>query len=122
LRWHSKLANDDTGHKTVHLAAGSTVTLHTDPVFSDQGSTETALFVDYPNLASALVPGRKVLLSDGTIMLTVQKCNDDATITTVVENSGDLRFRAGVNLPYRGCIIVTLMLVVSSAGAGVFAR
>lgn len=95
-----KLANDDSGHETVTLEVGSTVTLHTDAAVRDQGSTATDLYVDYPSLATALEPGRKVLLDDGAIILTVQTCNSDGTVTTVVENTGDLRSRAGVNLPY----------------------
>lgn len=94
-----KLKNDLSGHETVALVAGHTVTLHTTEKVRDQGSTATDLYVDYPSLAKALEPGRKVLLDDGTITLTVQSINSDGTVTTLIENSGDLRSRAGVNLP-----------------------
>lgn len=95
-----KLKNDDSGHETVTLVAGNVVTLHSDTAVRDAGSTASDLFIDYPTLAKALEPGRKVLLDDGAITLIVQTCNSDGTVTTVVENSGELRSRAGVNLPY----------------------
>lgn len=95
-----KLQNDESGHSTVTLEAGATVTLHTDTAVRDGGSTATDLYVDYPSLATALEAGRKVLLDDGAIVLTVQSTNADGTVTTTVDNTGDLRSRAGVNLPY----------------------
>ena len=42
----------------------------------------------------------KVLLDDGAIILTVESVDDaDATVTCSVDNTGELRSRAGVNLP-----------------------
>ena len=94
-----KLKNDHSGHETVKLVVGETVTLHTSHTVRDEGSTATDLFVDYPSLDKALEPGRKVLLDDGAITLTVQTIHSDGTVATIVENTGDLRSRAGVNLP-----------------------
>jgi pyruvate kinase len=93
-----KLQNDDSGHETVSLVAGETITLHTAPL--ENGSTETDLFIDYSHLHFSLKPGMQVLLDDGAISLTVTKVHaDKGQVECVIENSGDLRSRAGVNLP-----------------------
>ena len=98
-----KLANDHSGHETVTFEAGATVTLHTDEVWADKGSTNADLYVNYANLHKSVVPGMKVLLDDGAIILTVTavESNKDyhGTVTCAVENTGELRSRAGVNLP-----------------------
>ncbi len=50
-----------------------------------------------------LVPGSKVLLDDGAVILTVTEVEDSkdlyGNVTCTIDNSGDLRSRAGVNLP-----------------------
>lgn len=92
-----KLANDDTGHATIHLNQGSTITLYTTPL--EGGSTPDSLFIDYKSLHKALQPGMNVLLDDGAITLTVQSIDGEKVIC-IVDNSGDLRSRAGVNLPF----------------------
>ena len=98
-----KLKNDHSGHETVHFETGETVTLRTNPEWAETGSTEKDLFIDYAHLAKSLRPGMKVLLDDGAISLTVQSAESNkdyhGTVTCTVDNSGDLRSRAGVNLP-----------------------
>jgi len=95
-----KLANDHSGHETVHLKAGKKIALHTDTKVRDDGSSETDLYIDYPSLAKCLNPGMKVLLDDGAVILTVEASDaSKGTVTCVIENTGDLRSRAGVNLP-----------------------
>ena len=45
-------------------------------------------------------PGMKVLLDDGAVILTVTQINDnDGCVVCSIDNSGELRSRAGVNLP-----------------------
>ena len=50
-----------------------------------------------------LSPGSKVLLDDGAVILTVTDVESSkefhGNITCTIDNSGDLRSRAGVNLP-----------------------
>ena len=63
---------------------------------------QTDLYIDYPKLHKCLSSGSKVLLDDGAVILTVQSVeNKDfhGTVTCTVDNSGELRSRAGVNLP-----------------------
>lgn len=93
-----KLRNDHSGHETIHLQASATVNLRTTEDWLDSGSIETDLYIDYPKLHKCLVSGSKVLLDDGAVILTVQSVESDKVICKV-DNSGDLRSRAGVNLP-----------------------
>lgn len=97
-----KLAGDHSGHETVHIEAGGTVTLCTTDEVRDNGSTASQLYIDYPKLHKCLTPGMKVLLDDGAIILTVTEVESDkdhGNVTCVADNSGEIRSRAGVNLP-----------------------
>lgn len=97
-----KLAGDESGHETVTIELGSTVTLCTTDDIRDSGSTASQLYIDYPKLHKCLVPGMKVLLDDGAIILTVVEVESDkpnGNVTCVADNSGEIRSRAGVNLP-----------------------
>ena len=97
-----KLAGDVSGHETIHIEYGSTITLCTSDDVRDNGSTASNLYIDYPKLNKCLSPGMKVLLDDGAIILTVQEVESDkefGTVTCVADNSGEIRSRAGVNLP-----------------------
>jgi pyruvate kinase len=95
-----KLANDISGHDTVDMNTGATVTLHSSPAsLPSGGSTATDLLIDFPVLAQVLVPGGKVLLDDGSVVLEVMEITGPNTIRTVVQQPGSVRSRAGVNLP-----------------------
>eukprot|EP00571_Detonula_confervacea_P015662 CAMPEP_0172310144 /NCGR_PEP_ID=MMETSP1058-20130122/11316_1 /TAXON_ID=83371 /ORGANISM="Detonula confervacea, Strain CCMP 353" /LENGTH=602 /DNA_ID=CAMNT_0013022911 /DNA_START=41 /DNA_END=1845 /DNA_ORIENTATION=- len=97
-----KLVGDTSGHATIQFEVGSPVTLLTTDEARDKGSTASELYIDYPKLHKCLVPGMKVLLDDGAITLTVQEVESDkehGTITCVADNAGEIRSRAGVNLP-----------------------
>jgi pyruvate kinase len=96
-----KLAGDHSGHETVQIEAGSTVTLCVTDDVRDNGSTASQLFIDYKKLNRCLSPGMKVLLDDGAIILTVTEVQhgDNGTVTCTADNSGEIRSRAGVNLP-----------------------
>jgi len=93
-----KLQNDDSGHSTIHMEAGQSIALRTDAAWAEQGSTAQNLFIDYPSLHKSLVPGMRVLLDDGAVILTVTAIEGDSVICHI-DNSGELRSRAGVNLP-----------------------
>lgn len=96
-----KLAGDISGHETVQIESGSTVTLCVTDDVRDNGSTASHLFIDYPKLNRCLSPGMKVLLDDGAIILTVTEVQhgDNGTVTCTADNTGEIRSRAGVNLP-----------------------
>lgn len=98
-----KLRNDFSGHETINLEAGNIITLHTTEDWADKGSTESDLFIDYPKLHKVLSPGSKVLLDDGAVILTVTDVESSkdlyGDVTCTIDNPGDLRSRAGVNLP-----------------------
>ena len=77
--------------------------MHTDPKIRDQGSTATDIFVDYPSLHKCLKQASQVLLDDGAVMLTVVADPDPTRthgkVECVVQHTGSIRSRAGVNLP-----------------------
>ncbi len=78
------------------------MTLCTTDDIRDNGSTSSHLYIDYPKLNKCLVPGMKVLLDDGAIILTVKEVEsekDHGNVVCVADNSGEIRSRAGVNLP-----------------------
>jgi len=98
-----KLKNDDSGHETVSLEKGKTITLRTSKQYEEEGSTETDLFINYSKLHQCMKPGMKVLLDDGVVILTVTDVESEAesngAVTCTIDNSGEIRSRAGVNLP-----------------------
>ena len=96
-----KLANDVSGHDTVDMVEGTTVTLHAqaDTLPDAAGSTATDLLIQFPVLAQVLEPGRQVLLDDGAVVLKVVSVLDTGRVETVVQHPGSVRSRAGVNLP-----------------------
>lgn len=93
-----KLKNDDSGHETITLQKGNTITLQTSTKFEQEGSTETDLFINYAGLSKSLNPGMKVLLDDGVVIMTVESVGD-GTVVCSIDNTGEIRSRAGVNLP-----------------------
>jgi len=94
-----KLAHDDSGHETISLVKGNTITLQTSEAYAEK-STDQDLFINYSKLHKCMSPGMKVLLDDGAVILTVTQVNDtDGTVVCSIDNSGELRSRAGVNLP-----------------------
>lgn len=95
-----KLANDHSGKETVVLEHNAIITLHTDEATRDKGSSNTDLYIDYAGLSKCLHPGMKVLLDDGAICLTVESIDaGSAKVMCKIDNTGELRSRAGVNLP-----------------------
>lgn len=98
-----KLRNDHSGKESMTLESGDKITLHTNTHWEEVGSTSSDLFIDYPKLHLSVTPGSKILLDDGAVILTVEQIkggtNIDGKVICNIDNSGDLRSRAGVNLP-----------------------
>eukprot|EP00429_Kryptoperidinium_foliaceum_P060949 CAMPEP_0176091998 /NCGR_PEP_ID=MMETSP0120_2-20121206/46085_1 /TAXON_ID=160619 /ORGANISM="Kryptoperidinium foliaceum, Strain CCMP 1326" /LENGTH=587 /DNA_ID=CAMNT_0017425903 /DNA_START=145 /DNA_END=1908 /DNA_ORIENTATION=+ len=96
-----KLANDDSGHETVSLQKGNLIRLQTAPKWEEQGSTNADLFINYAKLNECMKPGMKVLLDDGAVILTVTEveAGEFGPVTCSIDNAGEIRSRAGVNLP-----------------------
>jgi pyruvate kinase len=92
-----KLKNDESGHETISLQKGNKITLQTSPKYEQEGSTETDLFINYSKLNQCMAPGMKVLLDDGAVILTVTEVEggEHGTVVCSVDNSGELRSRAG---------------------------
>lgn len=95
------LRDDESGHQTMVLEAGALIRLDTTDARRDAGSTPQDLYVDYARLSSCVQPGSKVLLDDGAVVLTVVEVasSQAAVVTCRVDHTGELRSRAGVNLP-----------------------
>lgn len=97
-----KLKNDDSGHETVTLEKGGTINLQTSTQYEEEGSTATDLFINYSKLNECMAPGMKVLLDDGVVILTVvsvETGKENGIVTCTIDNTGEIRSRAGVNLP-----------------------
>ena len=96
-----KLRDDESGHHTVPLVKGNTIRLQTSTDYETNGSTEEDLFINYSKLNECMSPGMKVLLDDGAVILTVTdvESGPNGVVTCTVDNTGEIRSRAGVNLP-----------------------
>lgn len=92
-----KLAGDDSGHETISLKKGELITLQTDPKYEEEGSTAIDLFINYSKLNECMSTGMKVLLDDGAVILTVTEvtAGENGVVTCSIDNSGELRSRAG---------------------------
>ncbi|CAG0893130.1 unnamed protein product [Darwinula stevensoni] len=84
--------------KEVVLERGRRAIVSTDPARSDACS-ERLIYVDRPNLATAVRPGQRIFVDDGLLSLVVRNVLDDRTVEVEVENGGCLGDRKGVNLP-----------------------
>jgi len=98
-----KLRHDHSGHETIKFVMGEKINLHTSVHWEESGSTDTDLFIDYSKLHHCVNPGNKILLDDGAVILTVTNVSSRGKVDGIVEckidNSGELRSRAGVNIP-----------------------
>ena len=91
------LSDDFSGHETISLVKGETITLQTASKYEEEGSTVTDLFINYSKLNECMSPGMKVLLDDGAVILTVTEVatGENGPVTCSIDNSGELRSRAG---------------------------
>lgn len=67
-------------------------------VRSSDGSAAEAVTTSYPQLIDELEIGDRIVLADGTVILTVESRTADAAMCRVVQG-GRIRSRQGVNLP-----------------------
>ena len=79
---------------SIKLKTGDSFTLTTRDIPGD----ETIVSVTYENLPNELAPGRRVLIDDGLVELSVQQI-EGTEIHTRVVNGGTLSGRKGINLP-----------------------
>ena len=92
-----KLKDDESGHHTITLQKGNSITLQTSSNYAEAG-TENDLFINYAGLSKCLSPGMKVLLDDGIVIMTVTEVGEGSVVCSI-DNTGEIRSRAGVNLP-----------------------
>jgi len=78
----------------VELVAGAPFTLTTRPVPGDAACVSTT----YPQLPADVKPGDQLLLSDGLLRLEVKGVRGE-DVECMVVDGGQLRARAGINLP-----------------------
>ncbi len=78
----------------VRLSPGATLTLTNRSVVGNAN----VVSIDYPDLASSVRVGSRILIDDGLIELQVVSTNASDVMTRVV-NGGELKPRKGVNLP-----------------------
>nr|AIT70004.1 pyruvate kinase [Saccharina japonica]AIW62933.1 pyruvate kinase [Saccharina japonica] len=91
-----RTGNVEGGGK-IELVQGSTMELTTNPDHREVGTAEK-LFVSYRGLTGAVTAGSAILLDDGQVSLRVTDVREES-VTCLVENSGTLKSRRGVNLP-----------------------
>eukprot|EP01098_Paradermamoeba_levis_P005120 TRINITY_DN2174_c0_g1_i1.p1 TRINITY_DN2174_c0_g1~~TRINITY_DN2174_c0_g1_i1.p1 ORF type:complete len:560 (-),score=146.13 TRINITY_DN2174_c0_g1_i1:23-1486(-) len=90
-----KLRVGPDGKKLVYLKEGTPFTFVTDyTVVGDETKTATS----YKKLPQTVKPGDHILVSDGLLSFTVQKCFEDRVECTV-DNPGVLGETKGMNLP-----------------------
>jgi pyruvate kinase len=81
-------------HEPVLLQTGSVVTITP----KDVPGTATRISTTFPDLARELMPGARILLSDGLIELRVRAVRGDDVLCDVI-NGGMLGEHKGINLP-----------------------
>ena len=79
----------------IALEPGQKVILTPEPVL---GNTQR-ISISFPNLAADLVPGDRLLIDDGDVVLRVNTLKASGDIHCSVEEGGTLASRRGINLP-----------------------
>src|SRR3989338_2057190 len=88
----------ETGADVVTLEAGSRVRVSTNEDDRNKCSAEL-IFVDYPLLPASVKSGGTIYIDDGLICLKVLEIESVTSLIAIVQNTGDLGSRKGVNLP-----------------------
>jgi len=85
------------GAKKIYLKKGETITLTTDYAF--KGSAKK-LACSYKALPTSVVSGQKILLADGSLVLTVLNCDPSAgEVQCRIDNNAGIGERKNMNLP-----------------------
>lgn len=84
----------DFKESKVLLIRGQKFTLTTKEILGD----ENIVYINHKKIVQDVKKGVKILLSDGLIALTVTKLGRDY-VETIVENTGVIKSRRGVNIP-----------------------
>ena len=85
------------GAKSITLVKGETLTLTTDYAFKGDAKK---LACSYPSLPKSVNPGQKILVADGSLVLTVLSCDEAAgEVDTRIDNNAKIGERKNMNLP-----------------------
>jgi pyruvate kinase len=85
------------GAKKITLTKGETIILTSD--YSYQGDSKK-MACSYPGLATSVTQGQKILVADGSLVLTVQSTNPEAgEVTCLIDNNASIGERKNMNLP-----------------------
>ena len=85
------------GAKSITLVKGETLTLTTDYAFKGDSKK---LACSYPSLPMSVNPGQKILVADGSLVLTVLSCDEAAgEVETRIDNNAQIGERKNMNLP-----------------------
>jgi pyruvate kinase len=80
----------------VSVATGQTIKLYIGT--ESKAGVPDEFPVNYPHLLSDVKPGKRILIDDGLVILTVSSVGRDALVCTV-EHGGEMRSHKGVNFP-----------------------
>ncbi len=87
----------------VTLEKGQEFTITSTPIIGN----EKEAFINYEKISKTVVPGDRILLSDGLIELQVKEIRGERVICNVV-NGGQLSDRQGVNIPNKSLDLPSL--------------
>jgi len=81
----------------IFLKKGENITLTTDYTFK---GNNRKLACSYPSLPTSVKPGQRILVADGSLVLTVLECKvDDGEVECRIENDAGIGERKNMNLP-----------------------
>ncbi|THD42259.1 MAG: pyruvate kinase, partial [Bradyrhizobium sp.] len=89
-----KLRVGEFGDGAVHLRKGDAFTLDANPAHGDL----SRVYLPHPEILGALLPGHRILIDDGKVLLRVVKVAPGRA-DTVVEVAGKVSNKKGVSLP-----------------------
>lgn len=90
-----KIRIGDFAEEKITLKKGQSFVLTTRKVVG----TENEVYINYPNIATDLAPGARILLDDGKKELVLKKILNATDVETTVIVGGQISSRRGVNIP-----------------------